>query len=267
MNLIFIIIHFHWLEHFRFFFILTTFITINLSSFLQSTNIFNIHSYILTDSTKYGFTESLSTFFFLHLFLLYKIILKVDKHSFFFLFSLSFSLFPRIDTIHHRKNGSPSFPGHSRLSQRTTQWVGGPLSLLTRAICCYQVLRGRWTIGGGRGRVFHRGRGGTGDRATAQPSHHAFLKDTLIVDPSVHLQRTIYGYVKIIVRGIVSLIVDRLDIDWTHAFEQFGRIFADPSHQLAYPSWMEIHVTCHVEHDSWKLKRNCYVTLFLKVFL
>lgn len=70
-----------------------------------------------------------------------------------------------------------------------------------------------------------------------------------------------------IVRGIVSLIVDRLDIDWTHAFEQFGRVFADPSHQLAYPSWMEIHVTCHVEHDSWKLKRNCYVMLLLKVFL
>lgn len=91
MNLIFIIIHFHWLEHFRFFFILTTFIIINLSLFLQSTNIFNIHSYILTDSTKYGFTESLSTFFFLHLFLLYKIILKVDKHSF-FSFSLSLSL-------------------------------------------------------------------------------------------------------------------------------------------------------------------------------
>lgn len=91
MNLIFIIIYFHWLEHFRFFFILTTFIIINLSLFLQSTNIFNIHSYILTDSTKYGFTESLSIFFFLHLFLLYKIILKVDKHSF-FSFSLSLSL-------------------------------------------------------------------------------------------------------------------------------------------------------------------------------
>lgn len=92
MNLIFIIIYFHWLEHFRFFFILTTFIIINLSLFLQSTNIFNIHSYILTDSTKYGFTESLSTFFFfLHLFPLYKIILKVDKHSF-FSFSLSLSL-------------------------------------------------------------------------------------------------------------------------------------------------------------------------------
>lgn len=75
------------------------------------------------------------------------------------------------------------------------QRVGGPLSLLTRASCCYQILGRRWTIGGGG--VFHRGRGGTAHRATAQPSHHAFLKDALIVDPSVHLQRTIYGYVKI----------------------------------------------------------------------
>lgn len=150
-----------------------------------------------------------------------------------------------------------------------TQWVGGPLSLLTRATCCYQVLRRRWTIGGGRDRVFHRGRGGTGHRATAQPSHHAFLKDALIVDPSVHLQRTIYGYVKIMIDRTRDRLVG-LDIDWTHAFEQFGRVFADPSHQLAYPSWVEIHVTCHVEHDSWKLKRIIIlliVTLFLKVFL
>lgn len=69
-----------------------------------------------------------------------------------------------------------------------------------------------------------------------------------------------------------SVLVDRdgLDIDWTHAFEQFGRVFADPSHQLAYPSWVEIHVTCHVEHDSWKKRWNViinyYVTSFLKVF-
>lgn len=150
-----------------------------------------------------------------------------------------------------------------------TQWVGGLLSLLTRATCCYQVLRRRWTIGGGRDRVFHRGRGGTGHRATAQPSHHAFLKDALIVDPSVHLQRTIYGYVKIMIDRTRDRLVG-LDIDWTHAFEQFGRVFADPSHQLAYPSWVEIHVTCHVEHDSWKLKRIIIlliVTLFLKVFL